>query len=81
MKIAGGLGRDAWITRKAYGIALSAENTSLLDRLNEGIGRAHEDGTIERLTRAWLIPEETIAAGERKNERLGPMKAKRDSFT
>lgn len=64
LKVAGGEGAAAWITRKAYGIAVAADNQPLLDTLNEAILLSQDDGTIERLTRAWLIPTVTIAAGE-----------------
>jgi len=64
LKIAGGQGKEAWITEKAYGIALSQHNVSLLEALNDSITRAREDGTIENLTRTWLVAQETINAGE-----------------
>lgn len=64
LKIVGGEGRSAWLTEKKYGIAVPAEDTALLERLNQAIAQAREDQTIERLTVAWLIPEETINAGE-----------------
>ena len=34
LQIAGGEGRDAWLSRRAYGIAVAADNTELLDTLN-----------------------------------------------
>lgn len=64
LKIAGGRGPEAWISSKGYGIAVAADNVELLDRLNQAIAQAREDLTIERLTVAWLIPEESINAGE-----------------
>ncbi|MFQ5435199.1 MAG: ABC transporter substrate-binding protein, partial [Anaerolineae bacterium] len=65
IKIAGAeTGRDAWITRKAYGIAVAAHNQELLDVLNSAIAQAQSDQTIDRLIVAWLIPEETIDPGE-----------------
>lgn len=64
LKIAGGLGRDAWISSKAYGIAVAADNRELLDRLNQAIVEAQNDLTIERLTVAWLISEGNFNAGE-----------------
>ena len=36
----------------------------MLEKLNEAIVRAREDGAIERLTQIWLVPEESINAGE-----------------
>jgi peptide/nickel transport system substrate-binding protein len=64
LKVAGGEGQAAWITRRAYGMAVAADNQELLAVLNEGIQRARDDGTIERLTREWLVAQGTIAAGE-----------------
>lgn len=64
LKIVGGSGRAAWISSKAYGIALADDNVELLDRLNQAILQAKSDLTIERLTVAWFIPSESISAGE-----------------
>lgn len=65
IKIAGSeAGRDAWITRKAYGIAVAGHNQELLDKLNDAIAQAQSDQTIDRLIVAWLIPEERIDPGE-----------------
>jgi peptide/nickel transport system substrate-binding protein len=64
LKIAGGAGRDAWIASKAYGIALAADNAELLEQLNTAIAYLHASGTAERWARQWLVPKETIAAGE-----------------
>ncbi|GAB4159421.1 MAG: hypothetical protein Fur0021_30310 [Candidatus Promineifilaceae bacterium] len=64
LKIAGGSGRDAWISRKAYGIAIAANNEPLQQALNEAIAQVRGDGTIDRLARAWLIEDDTIRAGE-----------------
>jgi peptide/nickel transport system substrate-binding protein len=64
LTIAGGADREAWISNKAYGIAVAAGNEELVDLLNQGIARAYEGGTMERLTQTWLIDDETISAGE-----------------
>lgn len=64
LKIAGGNGRDAWISQKTYGIAVPAANTQLLDRLNQAILQTQDDQTIDRLTTAWLIADGSIDAGE-----------------
>jgi len=64
LKIAGGTGRNAWISSRAYSIAVAADNTELLSRLNEAIAQAKEEQTIERLVVAWMIPGESIDAGE-----------------
>jgi peptide/nickel transport system substrate-binding protein len=64
LKIAGGDGRAGWIASKAYGIAVAAENNVLLEHLNEAIAQLRASGAVERLARNWLVPRETIAAGE-----------------
>ncbi|MEJ2746544.1 MAG: ABC transporter substrate-binding protein [Anaerolineae bacterium] len=64
LKTVGGKGRDAWISSKAYGIAVPASNTALLDRLNQAILQTQEEQTVDRLTTAWLIPSGNIDAGE-----------------
>lgn len=64
LKIAGGEGRGAWIAAKAYGIAVAADNTALLEQLNSAIAHVHASGTVDRWARNWLVPKETIAAGE-----------------
>ena len=64
LKIVGGPGEESWISSKSYVIAVHPENQQLLTLFNEAVQRAQADGTIDRLTRAWLIPKETIAAGE-----------------
>ncbi|MCP4415498.1 MAG: transporter substrate-binding domain-containing protein [Chloroflexi bacterium] len=64
IKIVGGNGRGGWISQKAYGIALSAANTALLERLNEAITAVNNAGHIERLTVAWLLPSDTLTPGE-----------------
>lgn len=64
LKIAGGSGREAWITHQSYVIAVDADRPQLLEALNEAIGEARADGSIERITRNWLVSDETIDAGE-----------------
>jgi peptide/nickel transport system substrate-binding protein len=64
IKIVGGNGRNAWISRKAYGIALAASDTALLDRLNSAIAAVQNAGHIERLTVAWLLPSDSLTPGE-----------------
>ncbi|MCL4262531.1 MAG: transporter substrate-binding domain-containing protein [Anaerolineae bacterium] len=68
LKIVGGDGngdsRDAWITQKAYGLALAADNEALLTKLNAAITAAHDNGDIEREIAAWLVPNETLEPGE-----------------
>jgi len=64
LKIAGGSGQEAWISSKAYGIAVAEGNQSLLELLNEYIARAHQEGIIDQLTDTWLVSNEDIVAGE-----------------
>jgi peptide/nickel transport system substrate-binding protein len=64
LKTAGEPGRSGWITTKSYGIAVPEDNNQLLSLFNDAILLAQSDGTVDRLIRAWLIPTETIAAGE-----------------
>ncbi|MCA9946384.1 MAG: transporter substrate-binding domain-containing protein, partial [Anaerolineales bacterium] len=64
IKVVGGNGRNAWISQKAYGIAVSAANPDLLERLNAAITAVQNAGDIERLTVAWLLPSDTLTPGE-----------------
>ena len=64
LKIAGGIGEEAWISERAYGIAVPEENQALLALLNEAIGQAMTDGSLEQLTKQWLVANQTINAGE-----------------
>lgn len=64
LKIVGGNGRDAWITSKAYGLALAADNTELLEKFNSAIATAQQNGDIEREVATWLIPPDTLQPGE-----------------
>ncbi len=64
LKIAGGSGKEAWITQKSYGIALQAHDEALLQLLNEAISEIQENGALERLANAWIVPNEAIDAGE-----------------
>lgn len=64
LKIAGGLGRDAWITTKAYGIAVPEDNLALLNLLNGAIAQAKSMGSTDQLTQDWLVSQEPINAGE-----------------
>jgi ABC-type transport system substrate-binding protein len=64
LKIAGGNGRDAWIDHQTYVVAVNDQRPDLLDAANQAIAAAREDGTLERITRNWLVSKETINAGE-----------------
>src|SRR5690606_32008018 len=52
-----GEGQDAWLNRKAYGIAVASDNTMLLDRLNTAITELKAAQLIDRIAATWLIPE------------------------
>lgn len=71
LKIVGGPGPEAWISRKAYGIALSANNPQLLERLNQAIEQIQTNNTIERLAVAWLIGENSAEAIDPGESRVG----------
>jgi polar amino acid transport system substrate-binding protein len=64
LKIAGGQGREAWITHRSYVIGVREDRPELFEAINEAIAQAKSDGTIERITRNWLVSKETIEAGE-----------------
>lgn len=68
LKIVGGNGRDAWITSKAYAIAVSDQNSELLEKLNSAIAQLEETQVIDSLTVAWLVldelPPDSIDPGE-----------------
>lgn len=64
IKIVGGNGRNAWMSQKAYGLAVPAVNTTLLDRLNAAITAIQTAGDINRLIVAWLLPADTLTPGE-----------------
>lgn len=64
LKIAGGNGEEAWISQRAYGIAVPEDNQALLTLLNETIAQATADGSLERLTMEWLVADQPINAGE-----------------
>lgn len=62
LKIIGGEGRDAWVGSKSYGIAVAANNTDLLNRINDAIAAVQEEGVVERLSVAWLLLDDLSAA-------------------
>ncbi len=68
LQISGGDGDEAWISRKSYGIAVAANNSELLAKLNDAIAQMKADQVIKRLTVAWLIlddlPAGSIDPGE-----------------
>lgn len=64
LKIVGGSGSNAWITHQSYYMAVDTDHPSLLEEVNEAIAQAKADGTIERITRNWLVSKETVDMGE-----------------
>lgn len=68
LRIVGGEGLDTWIDSKSYGIAVSDNNTELLDRLNQAIEQAQADGSIKQQGIRWLVmddlPSDSIDPGE-----------------
>ncbi len=62
MRIAGGDGRDAWLDQRAYGIAVAADDSELLDTLNGALEALRAEGIIDELTVTWLISEADPAA-------------------
>lgn len=64
IKVVGGNERNAWISQKAYGIAVPATNAALLERLNAAITAVQTTGSLDRLTVAWLLPTDTLVPGE-----------------
>lgn len=62
VRIAGGDGRDAWLDRRAYGIAVAADDAELLNTLNGALESLRAEGIIDELTVTWLISEADPAA-------------------
>jgi len=68
VRIAGGEGRASWLDYRAYGIAVAADNTGLLDKLNTSLGTLREKGILDELAVAWLTPEANPAAAVNPGE-------------
>lgn len=65
LKIVGGTEREAWISSKAYSIALPAQNVPLLQRLNAAITAVQENDRLTANVLAWLVPDVSdVDAGE-----------------
>jgi len=64
LKIAGGDGKEAWISQRAYGIAVPENEPALLTLLNDAIAQVTADGSVERLVTEWLVADQPINAGE-----------------
>jgi len=62
LRIAGGDGREGWISQKSYGIAVAAANTVLLEQLNQAIVETAE--TNRQYQQTWLIEQERLVAGQ-----------------
>ncbi len=72
LKIVNGNGRDAWITGKAYTIAVAATNTDLLEKLNTAIQTLKNNQTIDDLATQWLVlTSENIAQIDPGESRVG----------
>ena len=63
LKISGGEEGESWISRKSYGIAIAANDSELLKKLNDAIAQMKADQVIKRLTVAWLILDDFPAGG------------------
>ena len=61
LQIAGGDGRDAWISEKSYGIAVHENNTELLNKLNDAIAELKESPAFRNITVSWLILDDARA--------------------
>ncbi len=56
LKIVGGAGEEAWLSRKAYSIAVPRSSVAWLQRLNEAITAVQADGRLAETVLAWLVP-------------------------
>jgi peptide/nickel transport system substrate-binding protein len=68
VRVAGGEGREAWLDARTYGIAVAADNTDLLDTLNEAIDAMQAESVFDQLTIDWLITEADPAAAVNPGE-------------
>jgi peptide/nickel transport system substrate-binding protein len=72
IRLAGSEDPVTWIDHKAYGIAIAADNTTLLETINEALDELEQTGMIDQLTATWLIPEaNAIAAVDPGESRVG----------
>ncbi len=60
---------DEPYAEEEYGIAVNKNNTELLSKINEALQALKEDGTLEKIEKAWLEEGETEAAydGQKKD--------------
>lgn len=63
LKVVGGSGRTAWISSRAYGIAVAADNQPLLEQLNTAIEDIRSKGALSRIT-VELLPDQQLQPGE-----------------
>ena len=63
LKIIGGDGQEAWIESKSYALAVAANNTELLERVNAAILQMKEDQVLKQLTVSWLVLDEMPVDG------------------
>lgn len=64
LKVVGGNGRSAWLSAKAYGLAVAAANEPLLARLNAAIAEADSNRTLQQLAQAAFLPTDPFDPGE-----------------
>lgn len=58
-----------------YGIAVNKENTELLQKINEALGKLQSEGVIDQIVKAWIEEGETESAydGQTKDSYAGGM--------
>ena len=64
LRIVGTGGVDDWLDSRRYAIAVAADNQPLLERLNQVIATARDDGRLASLTNARLTTTLPFNAGE-----------------
>lgn len=67
LKIVGGEGREAWLSTRAYGLAVASANNALLQLLNEAIAQAQASEALPQLIQTRLVEQEgdqRLVAGE-----------------
>lgn len=68
VRTAGGEGEDAWLDHRAFGIAVAADNSTLLETLNTALDALRQKGALDELVVSWLIPEVNPAAAVNPGE-------------
>lgn len=65
LKIAGGSDPNAWLDSKSYGIAVAADDSDLLARLNQAIDQVQQSTAVTDAVLSWLVPDvKNIDVGE-----------------